>query len=56
VADAAPLLAGLGIQELSMAASAIPVVKERLRGVTLEEARAAAQQAIQTTPPSKPVL
>lgn len=41
VPDAAPLLVGLGIDELSMAPAAIPLVKERLRGVTL----AAAQQA-----------
>jgi phosphotransferase system enzyme I (PtsI) len=46
VPNAAPLLAGLGIHELSMAPAAIPLVKERLRAVTLEEARAAAQQAM----------
>lgn len=42
VPDAAVLLAGLGLDELSMAPAAIPLVKERLRGVTLEQARDAA--------------
>jgi multiphosphoryl transfer protein len=46
VPDAAPLLAGLGVAELSMAPAAIPVVKERLRRVTLGEARAAARRAL----------
>jgi phosphotransferase system enzyme I (PtsI) len=46
VPDAAPLLAGLGTAELSMAPAAIPVVKERLLQVTLDEARAAARQAL----------
>jgi phosphotransferase system enzyme I (PtsI) len=45
VPDAAPILAGLGVAELSMAPAMIPVVKERLLGVTLEQARAAARQA-----------
>jgi phosphotransferase system enzyme I (PtsI) len=45
VPDAAPLLAGLGVAELSMAPAAIPVVKERLRAVTLAEAREAARLA-----------
>ncbi|MFL5807547.1 MAG: phosphoenolpyruvate--protein phosphotransferase [Roseiflexaceae bacterium] len=44
--DVAPALAGLGIAELSMAPAAIPVVKERLRAVTLAEAQAAARRAI----------
>jgi phosphotransferase system enzyme I (PtsI) len=44
--NATPLLAGLGVAELSMAPAAIPVVKERLLSVTLEQARAAARQAL----------
>jgi phosphotransferase system enzyme I (PtsI) len=44
-AYAAPLLAGLGVTELSMAPSAIPLVKERLREVTFEQAQAAARAA-----------
>ncbi|HET9220892.1 MAG TPA: putative PEP-binding protein, partial [Roseiflexaceae bacterium] len=44
--NAAPLLAGLGVAELSMAPAAIPAVKERLLNVTLEQARAAARQAL----------
>jgi multiphosphoryl transfer protein len=43
--DVAPALAGLGIAELSMAPAAIPVVKERLRAVTLAEAQAAARRS-----------
>jgi phosphotransferase system enzyme I (PtsI) len=46
IPDAAPLLAGLGIDELSMAPAAIPLVKERLSATTLEQARAAARQAL----------
>jgi phosphotransferase system enzyme I (PtsI) len=46
VSHAAPLLAGLGVAELSMAPAAIPVVKEQLLSVTLEQARAAARQAL----------
>src|SRR6185295_5241968 len=42
--DVAPALAGLGIAELSMAPAAIPMVKERLRAVTLAEAQAAARR------------
>jgi phosphoenolpyruvate-protein kinase (PTS system EI component) len=37
---------GLGMNELSMAAGAVPLVKERLLAFTLEEARTAAQQAL----------
>jgi phosphotransferase system enzyme I (PtsI) len=43
--DVAPVLAGLGIAELSMAPAAIPVVKERLRSITLAEAQADARRA-----------
>jgi phosphoenolpyruvate-protein kinase (PTS system EI component) len=44
--DAATLLAGLGVAELSMNPAAIPAVKERLSSLTLEEARAAAHRAL----------
>ncbi len=37
--DAAVILAGLGVTELSMAAARIPEVKQALREVTFEEAR-----------------
>jgi phosphocarrier protein FPr len=43
---AAVLLAGLGVDELSMAAPRIPAVKEALREVTLVEARATAAAAL----------
>jgi phosphotransferase system enzyme I (PtsI) len=48
VPDAAPLLAGLGVGELSMAPAAIPAVKERLLTMTLEEARGAARRALRS--------
>lgn len=41
----APALVGLGVVELSMAPASIPLVKERLAGLTLEDARAAARAA-----------
>jgi phosphotransferase system enzyme I (PtsI) len=47
VPDVAPLLAGLGLGELSMAPASIPVVKERLLAFTLEAAQLAAQRAMQ---------
>jgi multiphosphoryl transfer protein len=43
---AAVLLAGLGVDELSMAAPRIPAVKEALRGVTASDAQAVAAKAI----------
>ena len=46
VPAAALLLAGLGLNELSMAPASIPIVKERLREVTLEQARALAKDAL----------
>jgi multiphosphoryl transfer protein len=46
VPDAAPLLAGLGVAELSMAPAAIPLVKQRLLNMTLDEAREAARRAL----------
>ncbi|MFL5841171.1 MAG: phosphoenolpyruvate--protein phosphotransferase [Thermoleophilaceae bacterium] len=44
---AAVLLAGLGVDELSMAAPRIPAVKETLRGVTLADARSTAAAALE---------
>jgi phosphotransferase system enzyme I (PtsI) len=47
VITAAPLLAGLGIVELSMAPAMIPAIKERLQEVTFEQAQALARVAMQ---------
>ena len=44
--DAAGLLAGLGVRELSMAASRIPAVKAALRESDMEAAAAAARRAL----------
>ena len=44
---AAALLVGLGVTELSMAAPRIPEVKEVIRGLDLETARAAAERALE---------
>jgi phosphoenolpyruvate-protein phosphotransferase len=46
VPAAAVLLAGLGLNELSMAPASIPIVKERLREITIEQARALAKDAL----------
>ncbi len=45
---AAVLLAGLGVTELSMAAALVPEVKVALREVSLSDARAAAEAALDT--------
>ncbi|NOK60639.1 MAG: phosphoenolpyruvate--protein phosphotransferase [Chloroflexi bacterium AL-W] len=44
--EAAIILAGLGVDELSMTAVAIPEVKERLLAITRDEACRAAQRAV----------
>jgi phosphocarrier protein FPr len=44
---AAILLAGLGVTELSMAPALVPEVKAALRGVELEQARVAAEAALE---------
>ena len=44
--EAAVVLAGLGVRELSMAAGRIPEVKQALRAVTAADARRAAEQAL----------
>jgi phosphotransferase system enzyme I (PtsI) len=41
-----PVLLGLGVDDMSMNATSIPVVKRVLRGTTLEEARELADQAL----------
>jgi phosphocarrier protein FPr len=48
---AALLLAGLGVDELSMAAPLVAEVKEALRGVDLADARAAARRALDRDDP-----
>ncbi len=44
---AAPLLVGLGVTELSAAPGAVPELKARLRGVSLEACRSLARQALE---------
>lgn len=46
-AQAAPLLVGLGLDELSMSAPAIPAVKAAIRRITLAQARQIAAAALQ---------
>ena len=43
---ATPVLLGLGLDELSMSAPAIPAVKEAVRGLTMDEARRIAELAL----------
>jgi phosphotransferase system enzyme I (PtsI) len=43
---AIPLLLGLGLDEFSMSASAIPYVKEMVRGMTMKDARAIAERVM----------
>ncbi len=43
---AAPILVGLGLDELSMSAPAIPAVKEAIRCLSMEEARRVAETAM----------
>jgi phosphotransferase system enzyme I (PtsI) len=44
--SATALLLGLGLDEFSMTASSIPVVKQIIRGATLESCRALAEAAL----------
>jgi len=44
--DAVPLLVGLGLDELSMSATSIPLVKEKIRGLTLADAQDLAAGAL----------
>ncbi|WP_279580997.1 putative PEP-binding protein [Fodinicola feengrottensis] len=44
---AVPLLVGLGVRELSVAAAAIPLVKQAVRRVDMAAATALAQRALQ---------
>jgi phosphocarrier protein FPr/phosphocarrier protein len=46
---AAPLLIGLGIGELSVPPPVIPRLKAVIRGLALQECRAAAQEALSLT-------
>ena len=43
---ATPVLLGIGLDELSMSAPSIPAVKERIRGLTMAEARRIADEAL----------
>ncbi len=43
---ATPILLGLGLDELSMSAPAIPAVKEAIRGLTMADARRIASEAL----------
>ena len=43
---AAPLLVGLGLDELSMNPPAIPLVKQAISGVTMDEAKSAIPEAL----------
>ena len=49
--DAAPVLVGLGVDELSMAPTAIPAVKAVVRALTLDEAGHAARRAARLRSP-----
>jgi phosphotransferase system enzyme I (PtsI) len=48
--DAAPVLVGLGVDELSMAPTAIPAVKAVVRALTLDEAQCAVRRAVRLRP------
>jgi len=48
--EAAVLLAGLGVRELSMAAGRIPAVKAALRATAFDDAAAAARRALPRAP------
>lgn len=43
---AAPLLVGLGLDEFSMSASSLPLVKERIRGIHMDEAKLLAKRIL----------
>jgi phosphotransferase system enzyme I (PtsI) len=47
------LLVGLGLTEFSMAASAIPVAKQLLRGVRLDQARTIAGSCLRAATPAE---
>lgn len=44
--QAVPILVGLGVDELSVSAPAVPLVKAQVRGLTLPQAQALGQQAL----------
>lgn len=45
-AQAVPILVGLGVDELSVSAPAVPLVKAQVRGLTLPQAQALGQKAL----------
>jgi phosphotransferase system enzyme I (PtsI) len=47
--EAAPVLLGLGLDEFSMAAAAIPVIKQIIRGGTLESCKKLSEQVLKNT-------
>jgi phosphocarrier protein FPr len=47
--SATPILIGLGLDELSMNAPAVPDIKSAVRGLTLEKARQVAKEALQSS-------
>lgn len=51
--NAVPLLVGLGVKELSVAAPAVPAVKARVREVTMEQCRALATRALACSTPAE---
>jgi len=51
--QAVALLVGLGVDELSVAAPAVPAVKARVRELTLEECRTLARQALECETPAQ---
>lgn len=50
---AAPVLLGLGLDEWSMNPPAIPLVKERIRTLSVEDSRALAERCLQATSPEQ---
>ncbi len=44
--QAVPILVGLGVDELSVSAPAVPLVKAQVRGLTLPQAQALGQKAL----------
>jgi phosphoenolpyruvate-protein kinase (PTS system EI component) len=47
------LLIGLGLREFSMAATAIPVAKQVVRGLRAEDARRVAGRSLRATTPAE---
>jgi phosphocarrier protein FPr len=49
---AVPLLLGLGVRELSVHPAAVPTIKEAVRGVDIDAARALARRALDADCPA----